>query len=142
MRGTGYGRQSAKNVRPQGFWAFSPFKKPFLRNSIKRDKLKQRVDVIRVFRIKISKNVGKSVWARQRCNAGAFALAHALYAAKRDARALCEFLFGQHRLSEAHPTTQAAIDLAAVTTCRTDRQDWCVVKHAKVGPICNVVTLH
>ncbi|MEM7522284.1 MAG: hypothetical protein AAF360_00680 [Pseudomonadota bacterium] len=142
MRGAGHGGQAGQDIRPQSDRALSPFKISFRRSFVSGDKLKQRVEVVGVRGIKISKDIRKSAMARQRCDAGALALAHALHAAKRQVGGRSVAQSHQYALSEARPAARAALSLAAVTTCRTDRQDWCVAKHAKSALICTGATLH
>ena len=87
--------------------------------------------MVSIFGIEVSKDVGKSIVARQRYDAGAFALTHALHAAKVQFSTRATPHLRNDPLSEAGSTTRTENGLPAITARQTDRQNWGFVKHKK-----------
>jgi hypothetical protein len=115
QRATPEGRQAAQYIGSQCFGTFTSFKETFRRSFISDDQFKKCVNVVRVFGVDISKDVSKSVVARQRCNAGAFALAHASHTTKFQFGGRAGAQLRNYNLSEAGSTAGTIHNLSAIT---------------------------
>ena len=98
--------------------------------------------MVSIFGIEVSKDVGKSIVARQGYDAGAFALTHALHAAKVQLSTRTTLHLRNNLLCEPDSATRTDTGFPAITARQTDRQNWGFIKHKKTKPKCNVATLH
>ena len=87
--------------------------------------------MVSIFGIEVSKDVGKSIVARQGYDAGAFALTHALHAAKVQFSTRATLHLRNDLLSEPGSTTGTDNGLPAITARQTDRQNRRFIKHKK-----------